>query len=151
MLSALLIALSVLQSGARADFVPAPTLGLARWRVVPARSTIGFDGVSSLHDFTGKTHDITGELRVDPRDPEHSAGGDVSFAAASLDNDNNGCATTNAVPRISFALDASLSARSLITRAISPRAAVSRSAASSASASAPCTRAAPRHGRRASR
>src|SRR6185295_12260568 len=51
------------------------TFGLARWFVVFVRSTIGFDGVLSLHDFIGKTHDIMGELRIDPRDPEHSAGG----------------------------------------------------------------------------
>jgi polyisoprenoid-binding protein YceI len=108
-LTGLCLAFSGAQSGAER---PAPALGLVRWRIAAEQSSIGFDGESTLHDFTAKTRDIAGEVRMDPRDPEHSAGGEVSIGAASLDSDSSGrdrdmkkSLEVERFPRIRFELD----------------------------------------------
>jgi polyisoprenoid-binding protein YceI len=67
---------------------PTPSLGLVRYEVDARTSTIGFDGTSTLHDFSGKTHAITGDLRADPADPTRLAGGAVWIEARTLDTGN---------------------------------------------------------------
>jgi polyisoprenoid-binding protein YceI len=66
----------------------APAFGLERYEVDARASTIGFDGYSPLHDFTGKTHTITADLRADPADPGRLIGGAVWIEARTLDTDN---------------------------------------------------------------
>jgi polyisoprenoid-binding protein YceI len=68
---------------------PPPKLALERWQVDARFSTVGFDGESTVHDFTGKTHAITGELRFDPGSVATCAGGAVWIEARTLDTDNS--------------------------------------------------------------
>jgi polyisoprenoid-binding protein YceI len=65
-----------------------PAFDLERYEIDARSSTVGFDGTSTLHDFTGKTHAITGDLRADPSDPSRLAGGAVWIEARTLDTDN---------------------------------------------------------------
>lgn len=110
----------VLTPGARAvqtadvpaEHVVAAEWTLERWHVDPARSTVGFDGSSTLHDFTGKTKAVQGELRFDPAALESCAGGAVWVDARTLDTDNSKRdeemrATLNVTqyPWIAFTLD----------------------------------------------
>jgi polyisoprenoid-binding protein YceI len=67
----------------------APTLALERYEIDARASTIGFDGTSPLHDFTGKTHAITADLRADRADPGRLVGGVVWIDARTLDTDNH--------------------------------------------------------------
>lgn len=61
-----------------------------RYAVDPARSSVGFEGHSTLHDFEGRSSDLSGELRIDVEHPERLAGGIVTLRATSLDTDNGG-------------------------------------------------------------
>lgn len=60
-----------------------------RYEVASSRSTVGFDGESTLHDFTGKTHAVAGELRCDPRSPELLGTGTFTAEAKTFDTDND--------------------------------------------------------------
>src|SRR3954466_1711004 len=80
MLTLMIVSLAALQS--------APTIGLDRFEVDARTSTIGFDGTSTLHDFTGKTHAITGDFRADAGDPARLVGGAVWIEARTLDTGN---------------------------------------------------------------
>lgn len=77
------IVLIVLLSSHLAAQKPSP--GLRRYVVVPQKSVVGFDGKSTLHDFTGKSNAVDGELRFDPADPAMTAGGRISLSVSSLD------------------------------------------------------------------
>lgn len=58
------------------------------WSVLPALSRVGFDGSSTLHDFTGKTSHVAGELEVDPSRPADAPRGRIQVEAATLDTGN---------------------------------------------------------------
>lgn len=75
------LALCALQAPAAPAFV--------RYEVAASRSTVGFDGESTLHDFTGKTHAVAGELRCDPRSPEFLGAGTFTAEAKTFDTDND--------------------------------------------------------------
>jgi polyisoprenoid-binding protein YceI len=81
MLTSLLFSLIAIQSP--------PTLGLDRYEIDARTSTVGFDGSSTLHDFTGRTHAITADLRADSTDPGRLVGGAVWIEARTLDTDNS--------------------------------------------------------------
>lgn len=57
----------------------------ARWVVVPALSRVGFDAKSTLHDFTGVTTKVSGEVRTNLAAPERGSEGSIRAAAGSLD------------------------------------------------------------------
>lgn len=65
-----------------------PSPALERWQVDAQRSTIGFDGTSTLHDFTGKTRSVAGEIRFEPDAIGACAGGAVWIEARTLDTDS---------------------------------------------------------------
>lgn len=67
----------------------APSFSLERYEIDARSSTIGFDGTSPVHDFTGKTHAITGDLRADLSDGGRIAGGAVWIETRTLDTDNS--------------------------------------------------------------
>ncbi len=68
------------------------TLPSARFRfdepqdytLVPELSRIGFDGKSTLHDFSGVTSKLRGSFRADFDDPDGAWSGEVVVAAATL-------------------------------------------------------------------
>lgn len=98
--------------GAATAAAQGPVPYVRRYVVDPARSEAGFDGTSTLHDFTGKTKKLGGEVRLDPAHPATTTGGDVWIEAASLDTDNTGrdeemrkVLETDKFPRIVFSLD----------------------------------------------
>lgn len=89
-----------------------PTLALQRYEIDAPKSQVGFDGSSTLHDFTGKTRAIGGELRADPLDPARLAGGVVWVEAKTIDTDNGSrdkemrsVLDVEHHPRIEFRLD----------------------------------------------
>ena len=55
-----------------------------RWAVVPSLSRVGFDAKSTLHDFTGVTSDVEGELEVDLSRPTEGLGGEIRARVATL-------------------------------------------------------------------
>jgi len=55
-----LLALIALVAPARAD--------LRRWAPIPGKSEVAFTAAFPLGNFTGRTQEVTGELRVDPAD-----------------------------------------------------------------------------------
>lgn len=61
---------------------------LTRYTVASERSEVGFDGTSTLHDFTGRTRAVTGALFTQPTAPTVFASGWVECRAATLDTDN---------------------------------------------------------------
>lgn len=61
-----------------------------RYAVDPAASEVGFDGSSTLHDFTGRTRSVSGELRIAPLDPRTCTAGSVRAVARTLDTDSKG-------------------------------------------------------------
>ncbi|MEZ6015096.1 MAG: YceI family protein [Planctomycetota bacterium] len=63
---------------------------VVRYVVEPATSEVGFDGTSTLHDFTGRTRSVSGELLADPKAPTTFAAGRIDCQAATLDTDNGG-------------------------------------------------------------
>jgi polyisoprenoid-binding protein YceI len=58
---------------------------LQTFEVVPSLSRVGFDGKSTLHDFTGATTDVGGELRTDLAAPAAGVAGRIWARARSLD------------------------------------------------------------------
>jgi polyisoprenoid-binding protein YceI len=62
---------------------------VVRFVIDSSASEVGFDGTSTLHDFTGRTHDVTGEVFADPAHPTEFASGRVECKAESLDTDND--------------------------------------------------------------
>jgi len=56
-----------------------------RWTIVASLSRVGFDGKSSLHDFTGATTAISGELVVNPARPAERPSGKITVDARRLD------------------------------------------------------------------
>ena len=65
-------------------------LGLGRYAVDPSASSIGFDGTSTLHDFTAKAGRFGGEARVDPSALSDLAGAVVWIETDSLDSGSSG-------------------------------------------------------------
>ncbi len=63
---------------------------LARFEVDAARSEVGFDGTSTLHDFTGRTRAVVGRVITDPSAPTGFLAGTIECDAAQLDTDNDG-------------------------------------------------------------
>ena len=61
-----------------------------QWTIVPALSRVGFDGKSSLHDFTGKTSSVTGELEVDLTHPDLDPAGTIRVEAKALETGSDG-------------------------------------------------------------
>jgi polyisoprenoid-binding protein YceI len=57
-----------------------------RWSILPALSRVGFDAKSTLHDFSGSTQKVEGELVANLARPEDGCKGKVSVDAASLDS-----------------------------------------------------------------
>ncbi len=62
---------------------------IQRFLVDAQASEAGFDGSSTLHDFTGRTRKITGEVRLEPARLA-LAGGRIAIEAASLDTNSKG-------------------------------------------------------------
>jgi len=56
-----------------------------RFEIVPSLSRVGFDAKSSLHDFSGTTSKVEGELTTCLARPAEDCRGDIRVAAASLD------------------------------------------------------------------
>jgi polyisoprenoid-binding protein YceI len=56
-----------------------------QWTIVGSLSRVGFDGKSSLHDFTGATTAVKGELVVNPARPAERPTGKVEVDARTLD------------------------------------------------------------------
>jgi len=70
----------------------APTvheLRAERYVVDPAASEVGFHGSSDLHDFTGRSKRVSGEMLVDLEALGTLAGGAFRVQAKSLDTDNS--------------------------------------------------------------
>jgi polyisoprenoid-binding protein YceI len=59
---------------------------LQRWSILPALSRVGFDAKSTLHDFSGSSQAVEGELVANLGKPEDGCKGKVSVEAASLDS-----------------------------------------------------------------
>jgi len=59
--------------------------GRQRLAIVPSLSRVGFDAKSTLHDFSGVTQKVEGELTVDLAAPAAGCAGKVSVDAKSLD------------------------------------------------------------------
>jgi len=60
------------------------------WSVLPALSRVGFDGKSTLHDFSGTTSRVEGEIEADPSRPGDSPEGRIRVQAAALDTGSSG-------------------------------------------------------------
>ena len=58
---------------------------LQRWSILPGLSRVGFDAKSTLHDFSGVTQSVAGELTANLARPEAGCKGTVTVEAASLD------------------------------------------------------------------
>jgi polyisoprenoid-binding protein YceI len=56
-----------------------------RLEVVPSLSRVGFDAKSTLHDFSGATTSVTGELQACLARPSNLCRGSISVEAAALD------------------------------------------------------------------
>jgi len=56
-----------------------------RWTIQGSLSRVGFDGKSSLHDFTGTTSKVSGELIANPARPTERPSGTIVVDATSLD------------------------------------------------------------------
>ncbi len=69
--------------------VAPPHLALERYRADTTRSVIGFDGTSTLHDFTARTSAIEGEIRTDIQHPSRFTAGRLRVDAATLDTHNS--------------------------------------------------------------
>ncbi len=59
--------------------------GRQRLAIVPSLSRVGFDAKSTLHDFSGVTQKVEGELEVDLAQPALAPAGSVLVDARSLD------------------------------------------------------------------
>jgi polyisoprenoid-binding protein YceI len=60
------------------------------WTVVPALSRVGFDGTSTLHDFSGTTSDVAGELSVALEHPGEQPAASIRVVAGSLKTGEEG-------------------------------------------------------------
>ena len=58
------------------------------WVVVPSQSRVGFDAQSTLHDFSGTTSQVAGELGFDLSRPDEDPRGEIHVEAAGLDTGN---------------------------------------------------------------
>jgi polyisoprenoid-binding protein YceI len=67
-----------------------PRPAFQRFAVVAERSEVGFDASSTLHDFTGRSRRVSGELRARLDDLASCAGGSVRVEAKSLDTGVSG-------------------------------------------------------------
>src|SRR5262245_32639446 len=56
-----------------------------RWSILPALSRVGFDAKSTLHDFSGSTQKVEGELVANLAHPDVGCRGKVTVDASSLD------------------------------------------------------------------
>jgi polyisoprenoid-binding protein YceI len=88
LLSGVLLGVPALARPAAADETPLRP-SLTRFTIDSARSEVGFDGTSTLHDFTGRTREVSGTLLTDPDHPTVFAAGKVTCVASSLDTDND--------------------------------------------------------------
>lgn len=87
-LTAMSCALGAVALAGAPDEEPPLRPALHRYQVDPARSEVGFDGTSTLHDFTGRTRDVSGQVFVDFAHPTTFVAGQIECRAASLDTDN---------------------------------------------------------------
>ncbi|MEZ5990140.1 MAG: YceI family protein [Planctomycetota bacterium] len=55
------------------------------WRIVPSLSRVGFDATSTLHDFSGVTSRLHGELEADLAHPDKAPRGAIVVDAKTLD------------------------------------------------------------------
>jgi len=55
-----------------------------RWKIVPSLSRVGFDGKSTLHDFSGVTSKLGGSLEVDLAHPDKNPKTSIHVQAARL-------------------------------------------------------------------
>lgn len=92
------------EADTRVDPAPAPRSFLAfrlpaddfrfdqrrTWRLDPERSRVGFDARSTLHDFSGTSSQIAGEIELDPSRAGDSPRGEVRVTAASLRTGSEG-------------------------------------------------------------
>ena len=92
---------------------PGPSPAFKRWVVDRAASMASFAGKSTLHDFTGTTRALEGEIRCDPDHLVETLGGSFAFAVSSLDTADKGRdeemrkrLAADQFPSISFTLDA---------------------------------------------
>src|SRR5262245_28316140 len=59
------------------------------WTVLPALSRVGFDGKSTLHDFTAATSSVEGELEADLSHPDATPRARIRVRVAGLDSGNS--------------------------------------------------------------
>lgn len=60
------------------------------WKLDPALSRVGFDGKSTLHDFSGTTSTLSGSMELDLSRPDAAPRGEVRVVARSLTTDSEG-------------------------------------------------------------
>jgi polyisoprenoid-binding protein YceI len=61
---------------------------LSYFRLLPGYCRVGFDGSSTVHNFTARSGEVTGSLRLHLNDLADGAAGEVAVPVASLDSDN---------------------------------------------------------------
>lgn len=83
-----------------------------RFVLVPGRSMIRFDAHAPLHDFSGTSHQVSGEITAIPRRLQETAKAEVVLEAATLDTEiqlrnqrMRKLLETNRYPEIRFVLD----------------------------------------------
>src|SRR6185503_5293381 len=62
--------------------------GRRTWTLLPSLSRVGFDGESTLHDFSGATSQLAGEMEFDPSKPGDAPRARITVKATSLDTGN---------------------------------------------------------------
>jgi polyisoprenoid-binding protein YceI len=67
-----------------------PALGLARYEPVPEACVVGFDGKSTLHDFTGRAETVYGTLRSDLDHVDTTSAGEFWIESKTLKTGDSG-------------------------------------------------------------
>ncbi len=83
MITTTLLLLGSLQAGA-------PTLGFARYEPVPERCVVGFDGTSTLHDFTGRAELVQGSLHSDLDHVDTTSAGEFWIESKTIKTGDSG-------------------------------------------------------------
>jgi polyisoprenoid-binding protein YceI len=102
----------VLQATAVQESATALAPAMQRYQISIAESEVGFDGSSTLHDFTGRSRAVHGELRTALDAVATTSGGSFWFEARTLDTGNSSrdsemreTLEVDTFPRISFTID----------------------------------------------
>jgi polyisoprenoid-binding protein YceI len=60
------------------------------WKLVAGHCRVGFDGTSTIHNFTARSDAVEGSFRLRFKDPRDGAAGEIRVRVATLDSDNDG-------------------------------------------------------------